>query len=83
MPRFYFNVGDSLDDEGREFATLADAKCKAVTFAGSSICDKANEFWDAADFSLTVTNEKGLILFTFQCFGIEAPAIRTGALKTL
>lgn len=55
---------------------MAEAKCEAVNFAGRSICDRASDFWDAADFSLTVTNETGLILFTFRCFGIEAPAIR-------
>jgi hypothetical protein len=76
VPRYFFNVDETLDQEGQEIATLAAAKCQAVTFAGRTICDIAGEFWDAGDFSLTVTNDDGLILFTLRCVGTEAPAIR-------
>ena len=82
MPRYFFNVDDQLDKEGLDFDSLSDAKCEAVRFAGRLICDSASEFWDAADFSLTVTNDKGLILFTLRLIGIEAPAIRKSAGKS-
>jgi len=76
VPRYFFNVDEALEKEGLEFDSLADAKCEAVRYAGQLICDGASEFWDSADFSLTVTNDKGLILFTLRLIGIEAPAIR-------
>lgn len=76
VPRYFFNVNDQLDDIGREFPALAQAKCEAVRFAGQMICDAAGNFWDSADLELIVTNEKGLMLFTLRFFGTEAPAVR-------
>ena len=52
------------------------AKCQAVIYAGDMLRDVAEHFWDTADFELTVTDEKGLILFTVRVLGTEAPAIR-------
>ena len=81
MPRFYIHTnnppdGDVLDKEGIEFSSVHDAKCQAVNYAGSLLCDVGGKFWDTADFKLTVTDESGLILFTMNIIGTEAPAIR-------
>jgi len=65
------------DDEGLEFASVRDAKCDAVKYAGRLLADDAEHFWDYADFALTVTNEKGLILFCMRVVGVQAPAIRS------
>ena len=79
MPRFIFHTNDpeNAQSEPREFKSVKDAKCEAVRFAGELLCDAADSFWDTADFELTVTDEKGLILFSMRLVGIEAPAIRT------
>jgi hypothetical protein len=81
VPRFFFHADDGgylfKDDLGMELRGLAEAKCEAVRYAGKLICDAANQFWDAGDFSLTVTDEKGLVLFTLRLSATEAPAIRT------
>jgi len=75
VARFIFRF-----DEGPETAvdveSIAEAKCEAVRFAGRLICDSAERFWDAAGFQLEVTDEDGLLLFTLQMIGTEAPAIR-------
>jgi hypothetical protein len=81
MPRFYVHTnnpidGDVQDDEGFDFASVHEAKCQAVAYAGRLLCDVAEKFWDNADFKLTVTDESGLILFTMNVIGTEAPAIR-------
>ena len=77
MSRFFFHTNNPADEpEGFEFADLRAAKCEAVRYAGQLLCDEAAEFWDNADFELTVTDEKGLIRFTMRMVGTEAPAIR-------
>jgi hypothetical protein len=82
MPRFFFHTNhpaerDVQDDEGMEFASIHVAKCEAVAYAGRLLADSAEHFWDTGDFDLTVTDDKGLILFTMRVIGIQAPAIRT------
>ena len=76
MSRFFFHTDDMPDDEGLELPSIADAKCEAVRYAGSLICDRAAKFWDTADLKITVSDERGLLLFILQFTGTEAPAIR-------
>jgi D-lyxose ketol-isomerase len=82
VPRFFFHTNNPQAQggaEGIEFESIAVAKCEAVRYAGQLLCDEAQHFWDHADFELTVTDEKGLILFTMRVLGTEAPAIRMQA----
>ena len=81
MPRFFFHTNHPAeltvqDDEGMVFPSVRDAKCAAVKYAGQMLADVAEHFWDSADFDLTVTDAKGLILFSMRVVGIEAPAVR-------
>lgn len=81
MPRFFIHTNNPLersvqDDEGLEFASIHEAKCEAVKFAGQLLADAAAKFWDTADFELTGTDDNGLILFTMRVVGTEAPAVR-------
>jgi hypothetical protein len=81
VPRFFFHTNlpserTIQDDEGFVFPSTHAAKCEAVAYAGQLLCDVAEEFWDDADFELTVTDERGLILFTMRMIATEAPAIR-------
>lgn len=80
MPRFYFHTNhpdeqNVQDDVGLDLADVHAAKCEAVAYAGSLLCDVREHFWDKGDFELTVTDERGLILFTMHVVGTEAPAI--------
>ena len=75
MQRFVIQVDDG-PDKAIEAGSLAQAKCEAVRYAGQLICDQADRFWDTADLSMTVTDENGLVLFTLQFLGTDAPAIR-------
>ena len=76
MHRYFFHVEGRPDDLGMELASIAAAKCEAVRYAGRLICDEAERFWEAAEFMLTATDERGLVLFSLTLSGIEAPAIR-------
>ena len=61
-----------------ELPDLAAAKCEAVRYAATLVCDEAERFWDAADFRLSVKDDRNLILLTLVIVGWEAPAIRAG-----
>jgi hypothetical protein len=81
VPRYFFHTNHPAelsvqDDEGMEFPSVHEAKCAAVRYAGQLLADVAEHFWDTADFDLTVTDAKGLILFSMRVVGIEAPAVR-------
>lgn len=81
MPRFYFHTNhpsspNIQDNEGFDFPSVSVAKGEAVKYAGELLCDVAEQFWDKGDFELTVTDAKGLILFTMRMVGTEAPAVR-------
>ena len=75
MARYHFHIdGDDFPDEGRELASLTEAKCEAVRLAGRVICEDAEKFWDKGEWSMTVTNGDGLTLFTLTFYGTEAAA---------
>src|SRR4051794_41083697 len=81
VPRYFLHTNhpaerDVQDDEGQKFASVHDAKCEAVKYAGQLLSDGAEHFWDNADFELTVTDHHGLILFGMRVVGIEAPAVQ-------
>jgi hypothetical protein len=83
MPRYFFHVDDgnsTRDGEGLYLADIEVAKCEAIKMAGRIICDAAADFWGRSEWSMTVTNEVGLALFTLQVVGTEAPASQRPAI---
>ena len=83
MPKYHFNIDDgdaSADFDGAELESLEVAKCEAVKMAGNMICDAAGEFWDRAEWTMTVSDDRGLTLFTLQFIGTESPALGSLAL---
>lgn len=77
MPLFYFHIdGENRDTNGNEFDDLAIAKCAAVKTAGQILCDESENFWDRKDWTMTVTDQDGLSLFSITFFATEAASIR-------
>jgi hypothetical protein len=74
MPKFHFHLDDQRDRQGLELPGLAAAKCEALDFAARHICDGANAFWDREEWTLTVTNERGLSLLQLQIVGTQSAA---------
>ncbi len=77
MARFYFNTQDGeavTDGEGVELADGADAEVEAVILTGELLREHAREFWKTGSFTVTVTDDHGLALFTIITEGIRAPA---------
>jgi len=80
MPEFFFHIQDGTstpDLDGVELKDISDAKCEAVKMAGRIICDASKEFWDRAEWQMTVTDDSGLTLFILDFVGTEAPASLT------
>lgn len=74
MPKFHFHLDDNSDEQGLELPDFAAAKCEALEFAARHICDAASAFWDRENWTLTVTNERGLTLLQLQIVGTQSPA---------
>ena len=77
MPMHFFHVEDGTstpDSDGVELKDVAEAKCAAVKMAGRIICDAASDFWNRAEWKMTVADHTGLTLCTLNFVGTEAPA---------
>jgi hypothetical protein len=74
VPKFHFNLDDERDETGLDLPDLAAAKCEALEFAARHICDAANAFWDRDEWTLTVTNERGLTLLQLHIVGTQSAA---------
>jgi hypothetical protein len=82
MPRFFFHTNhpserNIQDDEGYVYPSIHKAKCEAVAYAGRLLADSGESFWDDGDFELTVTDDRGVILFMMRVVGFEAEAARS------
>jgi hypothetical protein len=81
MPRFHFNLSDGLADldvEGCELPGLDSAREGAVLFLGRLLLDKPKEFWIDGEWLLTVTDDRGLVLFNIEVSTQAAPAPQVG-----
>lgn len=79
MPTFLFELDGDPDPTAIELADLAGAKCEALNFAARHICNAANAFWDRIEWTLTVSDETRLNLFSLRIVGTESPATSTAA----
>lgn len=80
MPRYFFNVHDGSDlpdPEGTELADLDAARKYAVRYAACLLLDSSETFWGGTDWSMDVTDDQGLFLFTLHFVATEAPSIMT------
>ena len=78
MPRFYFHTDDGPDLEGQELESIVVAKCEAIRTFGKIVCDDAETFWDRAEWTMMVTDDRGLSLFQIHIVGTDAPATGGG-----
>ena len=77
MARYYFHMqtdSRSTDTEGTEFPTPQLARAQAIVTCGQMMTDAADGFWCSRPWSITVTDEKGLILWDLSMDGFASPA---------
>ena len=76
MPRYFFHTADRghiIDGEGHELPDLVAAQRTAIRLAGDILRHESVEIFKH-DFSLQVTNQHGLVLFSIAVFGLLGTA---------
>jgi pyruvate formate-lyase activating enzyme-like uncharacterized protein len=76
MPLFFFHVQGSVNDEGFDMPSIAQAKREAVIYAGNLLAEMADTFWNTADLNVSVSDETNLTMFAISITGLDAPVIR-------
>ena len=74
--RFYFHTESDIrhsDTEGEELATVEAARVAAARIIAEMLKDGAGKFWGTKPWTLTVTDADGLIYFTVEVHGQNAP----------
>jgi len=79
MPCYFFHARDRQaypDKKGTELADIAAARVEAARLAALLLKEDAQAFWAKGEWTLNVTDDTNLTLFTLHLMAIEAPAIR-------
>ncbi len=77
MPIYHFNLHDGQaypDGLGSECADLAAARIEAVRRIGRLLEERAARFWTGDEWTMDVTDPRGLTLFTLTFLANDAPA---------
>ena len=81
MERFHFNIEDGKpypDDEGTLLVDLPAARREALKVLTQAVMNWPDEFWRTHQYSVTVTDQTGLALFTLNLSVQEAAALGGG-----
>ena len=62
QPHFAFKISGEPIPIGMDLPSAAAAKGEAPRYASKAVCDDPQQFWDAREFRMTVTDGKGLTL---------------------
>ncbi|GAC1548728.1 MAG: hypothetical protein NVS2B5_03080 [Beijerinckiaceae bacterium] len=79
MPRYYFNIVDSValpDQEGTHFTDLEQVRGEALRLCGETVRELGNDFWDHPEWSLTVVDDAGQTVLAVKLSGVESAARR-------
>lgn len=77
MPRYYFDVVDvesRRDEAGEELEGLNAARIAAVKLSGELLQSFPDRFWSVGQWSVTVRDETGLILFVLHFYAQDSAA---------
>jgi hypothetical protein len=78
MPRYFFNTHNGIeftDREGTELPDKAAAQTEAARHLADLLQERPDELWRHPCWRLTVTDERGLILFEIDVSATLAPAM--------
>lgn len=77
MPRFFFKVADAdaAQSPSLDLPNVGAARVEAVKAASRILSDYPDDFWETGgDWQMTVTDDRGLTLFTLIFYATNAPA---------
>jgi hypothetical protein len=75
--RYFFdtqNGGFHADPFGTHYPSADAARAEATMYAGEILRDNPNEAWENNELTVTVKDERGLILFTVTVLTHKSPA---------
>jgi len=79
MPLYHFDFQDGstphVDEDGIDLSDLRAARTEAVRYAGELLQGQPEQFWAAAEWSLTVSDAERLTLFSLTIIATDAPVI--------
>jgi hypothetical protein len=81
VPRYFFHVEDGQlfsDLHGTELVDLDAARREAIRFTSALLLEKPDAFWDHGEWTMRVTNDRDLTLFTLTFLASDAPALGGG-----
>lgn len=86
MQRYFFHIdyGEPQPDaEGTLYPSLKAAREAAVLLFGEVLRDQGDAFWEKPNITLTVTDERGLVLWGLETVGSASAAVSgaTGATR--
>ena len=79
LARYFFNVsdGDALSSPHCvDLSSIQDARREAAKMACAAISENSDRFWRTREWQLTVTDDRGLSLFSLLILAADAPAAR-------
>jgi hypothetical protein len=77
VARYYFHMQTDTrgtDTDGIEFANKLDARKQAIVTCGQMMQDDPDIFWGSRPWSVTVTDNAGLIIWEISMDGVSSPA---------
>jgi hypothetical protein len=77
--RYYFHSeteSRSTDTEGVDFASAAEARAEAIKMCAQMMHEAPKGFWGSRPWSVTITDDTGLILWNIDVDGTSSPAGR-------
>ncbi len=78
MDRYFFHTECDIrhtDSEGVPLADMTAARKAAAESVAALLKDGAHVFWGTKPWTMTVTDERGLIFFVIEVHGQDAPAV--------
>lgn len=78
MPTYHFHIDEGRDHThdrfGVELDNLVAVRREATILAGELLRDRPDRFWDTQDWTMTVEDSSGLLLFRIHIDAVAAPA---------
>ena len=77
MPLYFFDIvdGEDLPDlNGSDHADLAAARIEAIRYSGEVLREMPERFWNAEEWTMTVSDATKAPLFTLKFFAEQIPS---------
>ena len=84
MPRFFFHTEDGRclrDEDGTDLTDVHAARNEALIILAEMLKDDPEEFWKDRSFKVTVTDDRGLMLYILDVSAVASAAVERAGLR--